>query len=164
VTFDLLLTFDFIDSDIDPRTVKMFCTSTQKHHWIFPDDDTLKEIRESTNRAYVERFTPPEVEDVGDFFLSAEEERTFLYFYECQLKDFCAKFQPQMNKAVIGTAFHYFKRFFLYNSVMDYHPKEILVTCVYLACKIEEFNVSIAQFVGNVRGDRVKAQEIIFEQ
>lgn len=35
------------------------------------------------------------------------------------------------------------------------------MTCVYLACKIEEFNVTIAQFVANVRGDRVKAQEII---
>jgi hypothetical protein len=26
---------------------------------------------------------------------------------------------------------------------MDYHPKEILVTAVYLATKVEEFNVSI---------------------
>ncbi len=32
---------------------------------------------------------------------------------------------------------------------------------MYLACKIEEFNVTISQFVANVRGDRVKAQEII---
>ena len=44
---------------------------------------------------------------------------------------------------------------------MDYHPKNILVTCVYLACKVEEFNVSMAQFVANVRGDRVRAQDII---
>ncbi|KAG0424751.1 hypothetical protein HPB47_028044 [Ixodes persulcatus] len=60
-----------------------------------------------------------------------------------------------------GTSFHYFKRFYLNNSVMDYHPKHMLVTCVYLACKVEEFNVSIAQFVNNVRGDREKATDII---
>jgi cyclin H len=35
------------------------------------------------------------------------------------------------------------------------------VTCVYLACKIEEFNVTIGQFVRNVRGDREKATGII---
>ena len=44
---------------------------------------------------------------------------------------------------------------------MNYHPKEILATCVYLASKVEEFNVSIQQFVANVKGDRSKAQEII---
>lgn len=34
-------------------------------------------------------------------------------------------------------------------------------TCVYLSCKTEEFNVSISQFVANIRGDRVKAMDII---
>lgn len=35
------------------------------------------------------------------------------------------------------------------------------VTCVYLATKVEEFNVSISQFVANVKGDREKATDII---
>lgn len=34
-------------------------------------------------------------------------------------------------------------------------------TCVYLSCKVEEFNVSIEQFVSNVKGDRTKAMDII---
>lgn len=34
-------------------------------------------------------------------------------------------------------------------------------TCVYLSCKVEEFNVSITQFVANIKGDRVKAMDII---
>ena len=62
----------------------------------------------------------------------------------------CEKFMPPMPSACRGTAFHYFKRFYLNNSVMDYHPKEILVTSVYLACKVEEFNVSMQQFVTNI--------------
>lgn len=44
---------------------------------------------------------------------------------------------------------------------MDYHPKHIMVTCVYLACKVEEFNVTMQQFVMNVRGDRAKASDIV---
>lgn len=35
------------------------------------------------------------------------------------------------------------------------------MTCVYLACKIEEFYVTINDFVHNVRGDKKKAAEII---
>ena len=35
------------------------------------------------------------------------------------------------------------------------------LTCVYLACKVDEFNVSIAQFVGNLKGDREKFANII---
>ncbi|CAG7816308.1 unnamed protein product [Allacma fusca] len=95
------------------------------------------------------------------YFLTTDEEKIMLNYFEGHLKDFCSKFSPPMPKNVVGTACAYFKRFYLYNSVMDYHPKEILVTCVYLACKIEEFNVSIGQFVANVRGDREKATEII---
>lgn len=44
---------------------------------------------------------------------------------------------------------------------MDYHPKHIIATCVYLACKVEEFNVSMLQFIGNIKGDREKAADII---
>lgn len=56
--------------------------------------------------------------------------------YEVHLKDFGKKFLPAMPWTTIATALHYFKRFYLRKSVMDYHPKEILVTCLYLACKV----------------------------
>lgn len=102
--------------------------------------------------------------------------------YELHLRDFCKRFMPVMPRCVVGTAFHYFKRFYIHNSVMNYHPKEIMwvalfslylyywyyllawncrVTCIYLACKVEEFNVSIQQFVANIKGDREKATDII---
>ena len=66
------------------------------------------------------------------------------------MEKICEKFKPPMPNCVKGTSFHYFKRFYLNNSMMDYHPKEILVTAVYLACKVEEFNVSMQQFVANI--------------
>nr|CAD7586465.1 unnamed protein product [Timema genevievae] len=100
-------------------------------------------------------------EEIEQTFLDAAEEKLLLRQHESHLKDFCRRFSPPMPRSVLGTAFHYFKRFYIHNSVMDYHPKEILVTCVYLACKVEEFNVSIAQFVSNIRGDREKASNII---
>jgi len=75
-------------------------------------------------------------EQKEEHFLSHIEERTLLRFYELQLRDFCRRFNPPMPRPTVATALHYFKRFYLGNSVMDYHPKEILVTCVYLACKV----------------------------
>lgn len=39
------------------------------------------------------------------------------------------------------------------------HP--FRATCVYLSCKVEEFHVSIGQFVNNIKGDRSKAMDII---
>lgn len=50
--------------------------------------------------------------------------------YELHLRDFCKRFQPPMPRAVVGTAFHYFKRFYINNSVMNYHPKEIMLVVV----------------------------------
>ena len=44
---------------------------------------------------------------------------------------------------------------------MDYHPKHLVVTCVYLASKVEEFNVNMEQLVNNVKGDRSKARDIV---
>nr|CAG4644047.1 EOG090X080D [Lepidurus arcticus] len=98
-----------------------------------------------------------------DPYLLPKDEQLLLRTYELQLREFCRKFQPPMPRFVVGTALQYMKRFYLVNSVMDYHPKEILVTCIYLACKVEEFNVSIDQFVANIRGDRVRAANIILD-
>lgn len=140
----------------------MFSTSSQRKFWTFSDDSELARLRDKHNEAFITRHGGHSDEfQRYNFFLSSEEERLLLKQYELHLKEFCKRFSPPMPKGVVGTAFHYFKRFYLYNSSMDYHPKEILATCVYLACKVEEFNVSIGQFVANIKGDRDKASDII---
>lgn len=63
----------------------------------------------------------------------------------------------------MGTACMYFKRFYLNNSVMEYHPRIIMLTCAFLACKVDEFNVSSLQFVGNLRESPL-GQEKTLEQ
>ncbi|KAJ0172045.1 hypothetical protein K1T71_012018 [Dendrolimus kikuchii] len=140
----------------------MFSTSTQRKFWTFSDENEVARLREKHNLGFISKHGA-HIDEYQryNYFLSPEEERLLLKQYELHLKEFCRRFSPPMPKGVVGTAFHYFKRFYLYNSTMDYHPKEILATCVYLACKVEEFNVSICQFVANVKGDRDKASDII---
>uniref|UniRef100_A0A1L8DWS4 Cyclin-H n=1 Tax=Nyssomyia neivai TaxID=330878 RepID=A0A1L8DWS4_9DIPT len=144
----------------------MYPQSSQKKYWLFNSDQQLANLRGRHNQIYIDkcREASKETDPEGfqeDLFLTPDEERQLLQHYCINMKEFCKRFEPTMPKAVIGSAFHYFKRFYLYNSTMAKHPKEILATCVYLACKVEEFNVSINQFIGNIKGDRVKAMDII---
>lgn len=113
--------------------------------------DSLEEIEELRARTN---------EKAGDL-LSAKEELYMVRSYLVNLKEFCRKFVPKMTKSVIATAFIYMKRFYLQESCMDYHPRNIGVTCAYLACKIDEFYVPIDQFIKNVKGDCSKAQTTV---
>nr|KAF6488970.1 cyclin H [Molossus molossus] len=88
---------------------------------------------------------------------------TLCKYYEKRLLEFCSVFKPAMPRSVVGTACMYFKRFYLNNSVMEYHPRIIMLTCAFLACKVDEFNVSSLQFVGNLRESPL-GQEKALEQ
>ncbi|KAL1501000.1 hypothetical protein ABEB36_006407 [Hypothenemus hampei] len=140
----------------------MFPTSSQCKYWMFSSEDELNLLREKANNKHIQLYGKGMNDPwKGDFFLTPDEEQVMVKKYEIHLRDFCKRFLPPMPRCVIGTSFHYFKRFYIKNSVMNYHPKEIMVTCIYLACKVEEFNVSIQQFVANIKGDREKAADII---
>ncbi|XP_072019917.1 LOW QUALITY PROTEIN: cyclin-H-like [Amphiura filiformis] len=140
----------------------MFHTSSQKKFWTFSDEDEIETLRKEINQKFVEEHgAEAKGKDPANYFLTAEEERLLCRQYEHLLRDFCRKFEPPMPPAVQGTSCTYLKRFYLNNSTMDYHPKYIMLTCVYLACKVEEFNVSIMQFCGNLPKDQEKAAELI---
>jgi len=128
---------------------------------MFKDEEGVQIVKAKANREYIERHSARAQGQSTDFFLSVDEEEDVAHYFSLKMGEFCNNFKPPMPKYVKGTAFHYFKRFYLNNSVMDYHPKEILVTAVYLACKVEEFNVSMSQFVANVLGDQERATKII---
>ena len=145
----------------------MFPNSSQAKFWMFENEAALSSLRAETNREYVASHQADipqdslQTQDRDTYFLSVTEEADIVNYFEVKMEEFCRKFKPPMPRYVKGTAFHYFKRFFLHNSVMNYHPKEILVTAVYLATKVEEFNVSIQQFVSNVAGNQERATKII---
>ncbi|KAJ0067797.1 hypothetical protein NL108_010464, partial [Boleophthalmus pectinirostris] len=97
-------------------------------------------------------------------FLKRHEEDVLFRLYEKRLLDFCNVFKPAMPKSVVGTALMYFRRFYLNNSVMEYHPRIIMLTCAYLSCKVDEFNVSSGQFVANLVHETSAGQERVAEQ
>ncbi|XP_028929317.1 cyclin-H [Ornithorhynchus anatinus] len=142
----------------------MYHNSSQKRHWTFSSEEQPARLRADANRKFKCKVVANgKVLPNDPIFLDPQEELTICKYYEKRLLDFCSVFKPAMPKSVVGTACMYFKRFYLNNSVMEYHPRIIMLTCAFLACKVDEFNVSSIQFVGNVR-DSPFGQEKALEQ
>ncbi|XP_019853410.1 PREDICTED: cyclin-H-like [Amphimedon queenslandica] len=124
----------------------MFHSSTQKSHWLFQHRQQLTRQRAETNASFCRKYSDAAISKECQFLTPTEEESVCLYYMK-KLFEFCNVFRPPVPRGVLGTAGAYFKRFYLLTSVMDYHPKEIFLSCAYLAFKIEEYNVSLDEFV-----------------
>uniref|UniRef100_A0A672FGQ3 Cyclin-H n=1 Tax=Salarias fasciatus TaxID=181472 RepID=A0A672FGQ3_SALFA len=143
----------------------MFHNSSQRRYWTFNREDELEKKRYNANQKF--RMKAKESGKPGlseSVFLERHEEDVLFRHYERRLLDFCNAFKPAMPKSVVGTAAMYFRRFYLNNSIMEYHPRIIMLTCAYLSCKVDEFNVSSLQFVGNLLQETPAGQERVLEQ
>ncbi|XP_058760584.1 cyclin-H1-1-like [Vicia villosa] len=83
--------------------------------------------------------------------LSNEEERCMKVFYEIKLQEVCNNFH--FPHKIQATALIFFKRFYLQWSVMEHQPKNIMLTCIYAACKIEENHVSAEELGKGISQD-----------
>ncbi|XP_018614424.1 cyclin-H isoform X2 [Scleropages formosus] len=144
----------------------MYHNSSQKKFWTFSSEEHLEQLRYEANqrlRAKVLGSARDLTAFSESLFLDPLEEAVLFRHYERRLLDFCTNFKPVMPKSVVGTANMYFRRFYVNNSLMEYHPRIIMLTCAYLACKVDEFNVSSSQFVGNLQ-ETSAGQEKALEQ
>ncbi|KAA8592922.1 cyclin-H [Etheostoma spectabile] len=143
----------------------MFHNSSQGKFWIFKSDNDVEQKRYKANQKFRNKMLESGKPGVSeDKFLDRHEEDILLRHYEKRMLDFCNAFKPIMPKSVVGTAIMYFRRFYLNNSIMEYHPRIIMLTCAYLSCKVDEFNVSSTQFVGNLVQETPAGQERVLEQ
>ncbi|CAG8779568.1 40327_t:CDS:2 [Gigaspora margarita] len=126
-----------------------------------------KQILETSSPAYSEqtenvgspRVNPSEIE-----YLTLEDELALCNFYETRIPPMANCFpkeviENKLTDKVKATAITFVKRFYLRNTVMDYHPKEIIVTCLFLAAKVEHSFVAIEEFTKVVK----LPKETIFE-
>ncbi|KAH0464333.1 hypothetical protein IEQ34_007119 [Dendrobium chrysotoxum] len=147
-----------------------FQTSTHRAKWIFTPSD-LFEKREAANlraRKMLEQYGstrlevdvdgsisyPEPLQDPKDSAakpLNCEEEQLMRVFYEQKIQEVCGAFK--FPHKIQGTAIIYFKRFYLQWSVMEHHPKHIMLTCIYASCKIEENHVSAEELGKGIQQD-----------
>ncbi|KAL8840541.1 MAG: hypothetical protein Q9170_001294 [Blastenia crenularia] len=160
----------------------IYRTSTQYRLWSFTPE-TLASLRTTTNAAAADgvrdalRSLNLGVNDGGsagkdvtsaksevDCLTIEEEQKIVSYYCVCTLDfvDFCD--YPTNVKA---TAVQYLKRFYLTNSPMTYHPKEIMPTAVYLAMKAEDnfhYVKSFAEKLPNITTEDILAPEFLLTQ
>ncbi|PIN03471.1 Cdk activating kinase (CAK)/RNA polymerase II transcription initiation [Handroanthus impetiginosus] len=152
-----------------------FMTSTHRAKWIFTPQDLKEKYKDANKRAKqaLERYgaTRMEVDIDGSFSyaeppndakdnaekhsrpkaLKIEEEQLLRAFYEFKIQDVCDAFK--FPRKIQATALIYFKRFYLQWSVMEHHPKNIMLTCIYAACKAEENHVSAEELGKGIEQD-----------
>ncbi|OZJ04785.1 hypothetical protein BZG36_01829 [Bifiguratus adelaidae] len=95
-----------------------FWTSTQHDHWIL-------------DRRQLVKSKQPDLK-----YLSPQDLLKLKIWLYQLIQKLGKRFQ--LRQQVVATAIVYFKRFYSRNSLCNTDPFLVIVTCVYLACKIEE--------------------------
>ncbi|KAI9915984.1 hypothetical protein PsorP6_008403 [Peronosclerospora sorghi] len=75
--------------------------------------------------------------------LSSEQESVLREFYEEKIQESCSAQFLRTSDKVKCCALMLFKRFYLSNSVMEFHPKYLVPTAIYVAGKVEEQYMSV---------------------
>ncbi|WVO16712.1 hypothetical protein L204_104393 [Cryptococcus depauperatus] len=99
-------------------------------------------------------------------YLTVADELLLLRFYCLQVSKICRQ-GFGLSEAVESTAISYVKRFYLKNSVMEWHPKIIMPTCLFLAAKTTNFPIPVDVFVSKIpklSADDVLEKEFLVAQ
>jgi len=95
---------------------------------------------------------------------SANEEFTLQRFYEEKIRKFCRNKSMQYQYMVQYGAQMLFKRFYLSYSIMDYHPRMLWRSAIYLVLKIENaLGEKLTTFCNKAKetSERMRSAEII---
>ncbi|KAJ1675753.1 hypothetical protein EV182_000651 [Spiromyces aspiralis] len=153
---------------------ELYEQTSQYLHWRFTNEE-LARIRETNNRVAVERARENLAKEAqlraqaaagGDAssqtkhqFLSVDDELTLIDYYQQSITTYARLYNlPDQVKA---TAITFFKRFYVHNTVMDYPPKNIMATCVYLATKTENSFISIDDFVKPLAKSKITNEDVL---
>ncbi|KAH9835672.1 cyclin-like protein, partial [Rhodofomes roseus] len=126
--------------------------STQYRHWRFSPED-LAHTRASLNTAAVslirDAFEADEARSSANVsFLNADEESLLVKLYLTKIPQLCSLFQ--FPEEVEATAMTYLKRFYLKNTVMDWHPKNVMLTALFLATKTTNHPIPVATYTSRI--------------
>ncbi|KAJ2686544.1 hypothetical protein IWW39_003554 [Coemansia spiralis] len=146
---------------------QLFEQTSQYQHWRFTRA-SLAKLRAENNRLGVERVLHGlrQEAQVGDQetsdmrmaeatanMLTPEEELKLIDFYLKMINVYVTIYRaskllkPESLDNVKATAINFMKRFYLHNVVFDYPPKSIMLTCFYLATKVENSFMKIEDFI-----------------
>ncbi|KAF2238652.1 cyclin-like protein [Viridothelium virens] len=83
--------------------------------------------------------------------LTVEEEAKFVRYYCTVCLQLSDSFDFPIPIHVKATAVQYIKRFYLTNSPMTYHPKQIIPSALFLATKTENYYIALTKFARGIK-------------
>ncbi|KAI9460891.1 cyclin-like protein [Lactarius psammicola] len=135
-----------------PAKTPLFQSSTQYKNWRFSTEQ-LRATRTALNEAAIaairntfESDSPGSSSDVH--FLGAHEELLLVKLYITKISQLCGHFR--FPEEVEATGITYLKRFYLKNTVMDWHPKNVMLTALFLATKTTNHPISLESYTSNI--------------
>lgn len=142
----------------------LYRRSTQYRMWSFTKEE-LADVRTKVNAQghlkVDERLAKtPEVDPSLIEKVSVEEELELISFH---LRGSLTKLSGFFNmpSQVRATAVSFFRKFYLVHSVLEYHPKFVLLTCLFLAAKSENYFISINTFCKKLAKMSVAPESIL---
>ncbi|UZJ51264.1 hypothetical protein CBS101457_000584 [Exobasidium rhododendri] len=137
--------------------VVTFMRSSQAQHWRFSAQQ-IEHMRIRGNEAaskrleqiwQSERPASSSSSDIIDY-TTVKEEQALIRYYLTRVHQLVKAFL--LPEAVEATTITYIKRFYLRNTCMDYHPKNIMLTCLFLAAKAESNPIPLNHFAKKLAG------------
>jgi cyclin H len=136
--------------------------STQYRHWSFTSTQ-LHTLRQQTNThastrvlAALQRHhntTDTTITTNPPTPLTIPEELLLLHWGCLKIHEIGLSLTPSPIPPLIRcTAIQYLRRFYLNNSPMTYHPKQLLTCALYLATKSSHWHVSIGRYISELEG------------
>jgi cyclin H len=100
--------------------------------------------REQVRQTYLNQFTASKPDIAYDVdLISPLEEAGLLRHY--QEKIVAVAVNLKLPKKVLSTSINFLKRFYVRRSCFEYDPQQMVLVCLYLACKVEDCYISAAE-------------------
>lgn len=113
---------------------------TTKLQDFLSNEENTKELTDDETQALKYEF------NLG---ISATEQLQIVTLYTQKVQAFCTKLK--LPTEVTATAMSFFKKYYISFSVLDLHPKNLIFTCIFLACKSENHFISADTFASKVK-------------
>jgi cyclin H len=100
--------------------------------------------REQARKAYLTQFTATKPDITADEdLISPLEEAGLLRLY--QDKIVAVSVNLKLPRKVLSTSINFLKRFYIRKSSFEYDPQQMVLVCLYVACKVEDCYISAAE-------------------
>lgn len=142
-----------------PADQDLFLKSSHFKHFIFKTQEEINEKRQKAMNEVWMQLQEKKVEYLSEP-LTLQGHLQLAQKAEMDILKVCKDiFKPHPADPIVrSTSLHFFKRFFLSKSLLEYNPRDVAVTCIYLATKTEEHFVPLERIV---KLSRVSRENIV---